>query len=324
MRLYDLGCSAFTAVVVTLRSSLALMSEVVPDSNALLFTFASHQSPLRQDADFMVPVTTGVTPRRIHSHNDYEQSVPLLKALSFGASSVEADIWLKDGQLLVGHTEKELSKNRTLQSLYLEPLMGIIQANNASSSTPSNTNGIFITASSLPLHLLIDIKTDGPTTFPHLYEALDPLRRAGYLSSWTAGQQRITNALITVIGTGNTPADAVRALGQNSGKPRDVFLDAPLTRSSSPEDLAATLDPTVSPLASGNFRQVIGFAWLFPHLGSAKTRALVEAAHAKGVQTRFWNTPSWPHPIRNYVWGMVLRAGSDWLNVDDLPAAAAF
>ena len=40
---------------------------------------------------------------RAHSHNDYSRPRPLLDALDAGFCSVEADIFLVDGELLVAH-----------------------------------------------------------------------------------------------------------------------------------------------------------------------------------------------------------------------------
>ena len=56
--------------------------------------------------------------RQAHAHNDYLHARPLLDALECGFCSVEADIYLVDGQLLVAHTQLELSPDRTLRSLY--------------------------------------------------------------------------------------------------------------------------------------------------------------------------------------------------------------
>ena len=57
-----------------------------------------------------------------HAHNDYYHQRPLLDALSHGFCSVEADIFLVDGKLLVGHSRSELKPNNTLERLYLDPL----------------------------------------------------------------------------------------------------------------------------------------------------------------------------------------------------------
>ncbi len=40
---------------------------------------------------------------RAHAHNDYRHHRPLLDALAHGFTSVEADVFLVDDQLLVAH-----------------------------------------------------------------------------------------------------------------------------------------------------------------------------------------------------------------------------
>jgi hypothetical protein len=56
---------------------------------------------------------------RAHSHNDYEHARPLLDALDHGFGSVEADVWLVNGALLVAHDLKDAKPEHTLQKLYL-------------------------------------------------------------------------------------------------------------------------------------------------------------------------------------------------------------
>ena len=57
-----------------------------------------------------------------YAHNDYENRRPLLDAVEAGYAGVEADYFLVRGRLLVGHDPDQLKRDRTLQSLYLEPL----------------------------------------------------------------------------------------------------------------------------------------------------------------------------------------------------------
>ena len=69
---------------------------------------------------------------RAHAHNDYYHKRPLLDALANSFCSVEADVFLKDGQLLVGHFSFELKKERSLETLYLAPLAKRVKANGGS------------------------------------------------------------------------------------------------------------------------------------------------------------------------------------------------
>src|SRR2546428_201080 len=64
-----------------------------------------------------------------HAHNDYEHKRPLLDALDHGFCSVEADIFLVDGKLLVAHELGQTKPERTLQALYLDPLRERVKAN---------------------------------------------------------------------------------------------------------------------------------------------------------------------------------------------------
>src|SRR5687767_4507998 len=66
---------------------------------------------------------------RAHAHNDYEHTRPLLEALAHGFCSVEADVHLIDGQLLVAHDRKDVQSERTLTKLYLEPLRERVRQN---------------------------------------------------------------------------------------------------------------------------------------------------------------------------------------------------
>src|SRR6266550_344596 len=84
-----------------------------------------------------------------HAHNDYLHRQPLRDALEHGFTSVEADIFLVEGQLLVGHDEKELRPDRTLSGLYLDPLR-----------ERANANGGWVFDKGRPFTLLIDVKSD--------------------------------------------------------------------------------------------------------------------------------------------------------------------
>ena len=66
---------------------------------------------------------------RAHAHNDYDHTRPLFDALDCGFASIEADIHLVDGMLLVAHDKEDIRPERTLQSLYLDPLRKRIKGN---------------------------------------------------------------------------------------------------------------------------------------------------------------------------------------------------
>lgn len=88
--------------------------------------------------------TRDVVPIPCHSHNDYWRRVPLFEAIHYGCTGVEADVWLFDDELFVGHNLGSLTKNRTLRKMYIDPLLDILDHQNP--STPFNNSsrqGVF-------------------------------------------------------------------------------------------------------------------------------------------------------------------------------------
>src|SRR5713226_4549315 len=90
---------------------------------------------------------------RAHAHNDYEHARPLLDALDHGFCSVEADIYLVEGKLLVAHDRNKIQPERTLQALYLDPLRERVRQ-----------NGGRVYRGGPSLTLLIDVKSDAEKT----------------------------------------------------------------------------------------------------------------------------------------------------------------
>jgi hypothetical protein len=70
--------------------------------------------------------STSIAVKPIHSHNDYLQAVPFWDALNLSIMSVEADVWWQSSQLFVAHTSDAIDKTKTLDSLYLDNILGII------------------------------------------------------------------------------------------------------------------------------------------------------------------------------------------------------
>src|SRR5438105_6300377 len=95
------------------------------------------------------PASPVVPLRHAHAHNDYEHKRPLFDALDHGFCSVEADVFLVRGALLVGHTQLDLQPERTLEKLYLDPLRARIKA-----------NGGQVYKNGPTIWLLVDVKTE--------------------------------------------------------------------------------------------------------------------------------------------------------------------
>lgn len=265
-------------------------------------------------------LTQGILPKSFHSHNDYWRPVPFYSALSAGAISIEADIWLYNGTLHVGHDQSALTNDRTLDSLYIQPLLSVLSAQNPDSTflTEGTThNGVYDTSPDQTLYLFVDVKTDGPTTFPSVVAALQPLRDAGYLTTFDG--TNVTPGAVTVVGTGNTPLSHVQGVA-----PRDYFWDAPIPTLNT---IYANITADVSPIASTDF--AVQFPNVVSNRGLNDTQltllqSQVAVAHAKGIKLRYWDLPGWPVGTRNGVWRSLWDNGVDILNVDDLEGIANF
>jgi alkaline phosphatase len=95
---------------------------------------------------------------KIHSHNDYVQSVPFWDAYANELNSIEVDVFLKNDTLYVTHDEKDIVPGRTLQNLYLNPLMQAMTLNLGEQKN---------------LQLLIDIKSGYKNTLQQLMLVLE-------------------------------------------------------------------------------------------------------------------------------------------------------
>ncbi|KAF2825566.1 hypothetical protein CC86DRAFT_394511 [Ophiobolus disseminans] len=281
----------------------------------------------------LLDITRDVTPIPCHSHNDYWRRVPLYDALRWGCTGVEADVWLFDKELFVGHSTNALTKDRTFRTMYVDPIVRMLDLKNTNTSIATSTsskNGIFDTVPSQTLVLLVDFKNDGRDIFPYVSQHLEALREKNYLTYFDG--KTTHGRAVTVVATGNAPFDMINA----NSTYRDIFFDAPLA--SMPDSDSTSIqargggqgtvgtlpnshfDSTNSYYASVDFRRAIGFVW-WGTLSSkqlALVRGQIKGAHQRGLKARYWSTPKWPIGLRNRVWRLLVDEGVDYLNGDDL------
>lgn len=259
-----------------------------------------------------------VLPVPVHSHNDYERRIPLFEALGSGCVSVEADVHLKDNDLLVGHSDQNLHKDVTLRSLYLEPLQRILEGQNVATGT---RRGVFDLAPEQTLVLLVDFKSSGPEAFAKMDAQLESLRELDFLTYWN-GTTRIMRPL-TIVASGNSDFESVLALNATH---RDIFWDAKLERLVALDDSFDNGSPTYkynqsnSYFASTEFRNAMLYA--SPN-DTSRSPSQLEQARVRGLLTRYWDAPSEPPNLREVVWRVLVDAGVGVLNVDDLGAVRA-
>ncbi|EMI15723.1 alkaline phosphatase [Rhodopirellula maiorica SM1] len=255
---------------------------------ALLFVAAFETRAFSQ-TDAAPPLTLA------HAHNDYAHPRPLLDALDHGFTSVEADVYLVDGELWVAHSQDELKPERTLQSLYLNPLRERVRQNNGS-----------VHATDAPFYLLVDIKSAAEPTYAALAKTL--ARYPEMISVVHDG--KLERKAVSVIISGNRPfemmeAEAVRYAG----------ADGRLS------DWGSSLPSHLMPLISDNWRK--HFRW--NGKGTISTRdqqkldQTIASAHDQGRRVRFWATPD-----TAAMWRVLYDSGVDMINTDDLSGLETF
>lgn len=242
------------------------------------------------------PTASPVVPlRHAHAHNDYEHPRPLLDALDHGFCSIEADIYLVDGGLLVGHDRKDLRPERTLEKLYLEPLRERVRA-----------NGGRVYPGGPPVWLLIDVKTEANPT----YLALDKvLARYDDILSVSRGGTFDEKAVTAVV-SGNRAQDLIAAQ-----EVRRAGIDG------RPTDLDSMTPAHLMPWISAPWYSLSRWKGEgpLPDEERAKVRDIVRRAHARGRLVRFWATPEDPA-----VWKELRADGVDLLNTDRLAEMQKF
>ena len=62
-----------------------------------------------------------------HSHNDYDRENPLFDALDAGMTSIEIDIILVNGIIIVAHDEEEFDAANTIDKIYFKPISKLIK-----------------------------------------------------------------------------------------------------------------------------------------------------------------------------------------------------
>lgn len=231
-----------------------------------------------------------------HAHNDYTHDRPLLDALQYGFTSVEADVYWKNERMVVTHNDKSLESKPTLQELYLDPLRVLI-AKNGGTVYPGN---------SIQLVLMVDLKSDKMET----YQALKKIfLNYTDIIEWHQKGIKI-HGPVKVLLTGEPPLNLIQ-----QDENRLFYVDGTVAQWSK------SYPVSLMPRASTNYRNY--FKWYgkgpMPAKEQDTLKKLIQKAHKAGRKVRFWGCPN-----RVEVWRKLLDEGADWINVDDLAGFSIF
>lgn len=259
----------------------------------LMASLSALLAPVPARVQATVPTPAPIA--RAHAHNDYEHPRPLLDALDQGFMSVEADVWLVDGQLLVAHDREALRPERTLEALYLDVLRARVVA-----------SGGHVYRSGDEFLLWIDVKSDAEPAYAALRGVL--ARYAAMLTTFRV--DGVSRGAVTVIVSGNR---ARETMAQESV--RLAAIDGRLG------DLDTNASTSLVPVISDNWQNI--FTWrgtgAMAEDERAKLGAIVRRAHEQGRTIRFWAIPD-----NREGWQACLDAGVDLINTDDLAGLRTF
>ncbi|KAJ9610281.1 Altered inheritance of mitochondria protein 6 [Cladophialophora chaetospira] len=339
-------------ILLGLFQSLSFLNNflgaVFPDGLDLISGPFKDTSRLKEEG--LERLTAGVQPVMCHSHDDFFRHEPLYQAIRAGCTSVEADVWHAYDELYVAHTAAGIRQNRTLKSLYLDPIQDILNQQNRvpdfAEPLESEVNGVFLADPRQSLVLLVEFKNDPEKTWHRLAADIAPFRESNYLTYFNGNA--VVPGPLTIVASGSAPFNYV----VSSTTYRDIFYDSPLDilSSLSPRPLSSNsstyteapsrtdvdhdslsfysrnpeaYSPSNSYFASASFIKSIGYPWhsSLSQVQLDHIRRQIRGAHSRGLKVRYWGIPPWPIGLRNYIWRVLVREGVDYLSVDNIDAA---
>jgi hypothetical protein len=242
-----------------------------------------------------VNVSAQVPLANAFAHNDYQHKRPLLDALNYGVANIEADIFLYKNELVVAHFMPHFRKSKTLEKLYLKPLLDRYAADSC-----------IYTGYKKPIVLMIDIKSNSEKTYSKLRVLLEKYK--SILTSYDDGI--ITERSVTVIISGHKPYATMA-----SEKSRLAFIDDDL------RNLDKTYIDGLCLMSSAKYSQILSWDGKKPIKPEEKERLcnFVANAHRNGRKVRLWAMPQ--NPV---VWTTLMDCGVDLINSDDLPGMQSY
>ncbi len=222
-----------------------------------------------------------------HSHNDYEHTHPFWDAFNLGFCNIEPDIFLVDGKLLVAHNLKDVTAERSVDVLYLDPIIKLVE-------------GGKISKGKFPLTLLIDVKSSAEPTYLALHRTLERYEK---MLTRFEGDRVFTNA-VTVVVSGERAREVMQ-----QQKRRFATYDGRL------EDLDSPAPSSFIWWISDDWTKHFQWRGEGPVSASdlAELQSIVAKAHAHGRKLRFWAMPDKPE-----VWQMLKTNQVDIIGSDHL------
>ncbi|KAF5585204.1 hypothetical protein FPANT_7594 [Fusarium pseudoanthophilum] len=294
-------------MAVAAISSIALMSAAILATASMIWPYTlevqADSLHTRRDSGPDDPI-----PIACHSHNDYWKPQPFTGAIAAGCIGIEVDVWEVRNDLMVGHAKGDLSAGKTLTSMYIQPLVNLLEVRNQDRDPGLLPRGVYDREPNQTVVLLVDLKSNPDKSWPLLLKKLEPLRQRGWLSRVSDG--KFVSRPITVVATGKTKFRQVKEANPS----HDVFFDAPLKSLTKGQ-----YDKTNSYYASTSVKKSIGN--IFKPGKLELIRDQISQAHSRGLLVRYWGMPMMSPIVQRQVDKKLLDEGVDVINVDSLQEA---
>ncbi|MES2776169.1 MAG: alkaline phosphatase [Bacteroidota bacterium] len=223
-----------------------------------------------------------------HSHNDYEQAMPFVAAYNAGFGSMEADIFLQDGNLYVAHNTDQLAAKKLLETYYLKPMALAIEKN----------GGFIYRDTSKRLQVLIDIKTEAISTLDAFIKLLQQYPSLA------------NNRSINWVISGNRPGEKSFA-----SYPAFILFDGVISTTYSTEALARIA------MMSASFKTFSSWdgEGELPAIAFSNIQAALTQMHLLNKPVRLWAAPD-----NADTWKTLMQLGVDFINTDKISELAEF
>ena len=222
----------------------------------------------------------------IHAHNDYLQPKPLVDAVEHQLYSLEVDLFLVKGKLLVAHSAKELEAAPKFKSLYLKPIIKLYKKHQGRISADTAYAPV----------LMLDIKENGLAVLPAIIKTLKKHRNVFDRSVNPMAMQIVISGDRGDIGKWTSYPSYIFF----DGRPQETYDAAALQR-------VAFISDTYKNYASP------------PDSTAYKMQKLSAKVHRQNKLLRVWGMPD-----NAITWQLHKEFGIDIINTDKVAESSSF
>ena len=241
---------------------------------------------------FLISAKAQYSSLNAHSHNDYQHDAPFYEAYTHRFGSIEADVWAVDGELLVAHHRSEVKPGRTIDSLYIHPIVASFRENGGRAWDD------------LPFsyQLLVDIKTEVEPALSLLIEKLKKYP--------DVFDPAVNENAVQIIISGNRPSPSCF-----KDYPEFISFDGRLNIRYNQDQLKRV------PIYSENIKDFTGWngETAIPEKEEERLKFLIDSVHHLNKKIRFWNAPDIVP-----AWKILEKLNADYINTDKIPELAGF